>query len=60
MRLLRPVLSLTAVTFAAANGYHLLNCAARLVGLYALKDATRYDPATLDALIAEYSTHTAS
>ncbi len=57
---MKRIISLAAVTFAASNGYHLLHVGARLMGLYALKDATRYDPATLDALIAEYSTHTAS
>lgn len=47
----RRILRLSAVTFAACNGYHLLNVAARLAGAYALRDAMKCDPAALNALI---------
>jgi hypothetical protein len=57
---MRRILRLSAAAFIACNGYHLFHCAARLTGLYALRDATRFDPAALDALIAEYDVHTAS
>lgn len=40
--------------FAAANGYHLFGAAARLIGAYALLDATKCDPVALNALIAEH------
>lgn len=32
-----------------------MHCAARLVGLRAIRDASKFDPAALDALIAEYA-----
>lgn len=51
---MRLILRASAVAFAACNGYHLLNCAARLAGAHALRDATKFDPASLEALIAEY------
>lgn len=44
------------LTFAACQGYHLLTCAARLIGVHAVRDATRFDPEALHRIIAEYDT----
>jgi hypothetical protein len=37
------------LVFVAANGYHALNCAARFMGVQALRDLMRFDPEVLDA-----------
>jgi hypothetical protein len=37
-----------------------LNCAARLAGAHALRDATKVDHVALEALIAEYEANPAS
>jgi len=57
---MKRILRLATVGFAVCNGYHLISSAARLAGAHALRDATKFDPSVLDALIAEYEATPAS
>lgn len=45
------------LVFAVSNAYHLLNCAARFVGVHALQDTMAFDPEELAAYMDSDITH---
>lgn len=44
MRYLRRCRDAALLLIAVSNAYQLLNCGARLVGVYALRDTMKFDP----------------
>jgi hypothetical protein len=50
---MRHVLRAAALVFGVCNGYHALNVAARLAGVHALRGTMQFDPAVLEAYMAQ-------